>query len=115
MLPKLVSDETRAQRPEVVEEVRRIASAQPTAAIVAALQALRDRPDAGPVLETIRVPTLVVVGSEDQLTPPAMSEALARNIRGARPVSIPGAGHLSNLERPEPFNAEVASFLRSLP
>jgi pimeloyl-ACP methyl ester carboxylesterase len=115
MLPRLVSPETAARRPEVLEEVRTIASAQAGAGIVAALQALRDRPDASPSLGAITVPTLVLVGADDALTPPARAEALAAAIRGARLVTIPGAGHLSNLEQPEHFNAALRSFLQALP
>jgi pimeloyl-ACP methyl ester carboxylesterase len=115
LLPRLVSPETAARRPEVVEEVRAIASEQAGAAIVAALEALRDRPDASPYLGAITVPTLVLVGSDDTLTPPARAQALAAAIGGARLVTIPGAGHLSNLEQPERFNAAVRAFLRALP
>lgn len=114
LLPKMVSEETRRQRPEVVAEVRRLAAAQTPAAIIGALQALRDRPDAVPVLGIIQVPTLVLVGSDDQLTPPAMAETLAKGIRGARLTILPGAGHLANLECAEMFNAEVRAFLQSL-
>jgi len=114
MMPKMVSDETRAQRPQVVEEVRRLASAQPTAAMVGALRALRERPDSVPTLAGIAVPTLVVVGSDDVLTPPGVAESLAARIPGARRVVIPGAGHLSNLEQPELFNDAVRSFLKGL-
>jgi pimeloyl-ACP methyl ester carboxylesterase len=60
------------------------------------------------------VPTLVLVGNDDALTPPARAEALAAAIRGARLVTIPGAGHLSNLEQPEHFNAAVRAFLQAL-
>jgi pimeloyl-ACP methyl ester carboxylesterase len=111
MLPKLVSDETRAKRPEVVAEVRRIASGQSTAGIITALKALRDRPDAGPGLTNIAVPTLVIVGADDALTPPAMAERLARDIRGAKLVTISGAGHLSNLEKPSEFTDAVRRFV----
>ncbi len=109
MLPKLLGDETRRLRPEVAEEVRRIAAAQAPAAIVAALRALRDRPDARPGLADIRVPTLVVVGAEDTLTPPAMAQTLIEGIHGARLVTIAGAGHLANLEQPGAFTAAVRS------
>ena len=111
MLPKLVCDETRTQRPEIVSELRRIGSAQSTAGIIAALQALRDRPDAGPSLGSIAVPTLVIVGAEDALTPPAMSQNLATHIPGAKLVTIAGAGHMSNLEKPREFNDAVRAFL----
>jgi pimeloyl-ACP methyl ester carboxylesterase len=114
MLPKMVSDETRSRRPEVVAEVKRIASAQSQDGVIGALQALRDRPDAGAWLGSIRVPTLVVVGTDDQLTPVPVAEALAAGIPGARLEKIPGAGHLSNLERPDEFNAALRSFLDGL-
>jgi pimeloyl-ACP methyl ester carboxylesterase len=114
LLPKLVSEETRAQRPAVVEEVQRIASAQAPAAVVAALRMLRDRPDAGPSLAAIAVPALVIVGSEDALTPPAVAQSLAERIAGARLETIPGAGHVSNLERPDAFNDAVRRFLQAL-
>jgi len=62
-------------------------------------------------LETIAVPTHVVVGDQDTLTPPAMSRELARRIHGARLTIIEDAGHLSNIEQPEAFNRAVLDFL----
>jgi pimeloyl-ACP methyl ester carboxylesterase len=114
ILPKMVSAETQQQRPEVVAEVRRIASAQSTAGIIAALAALRDRSDATPALGSIRVPTLVMVGSEDEITPPAAAQTLVDGIPGAKLATVPGAGHLSNLERPDAFNEAVRPFLQTL-
>jgi pimeloyl-ACP methyl ester carboxylesterase len=114
VLPKMVSPETQQRRPEVVAEVRRIASAQSNAGIIAALGALRDRSDATPFLGGISVPTLVIVGSDDEITPPAVAQALASAIPGAKLVTVPGAGHLSNLERPDAFNEAVRSFLQTL-
>jgi pimeloyl-ACP methyl ester carboxylesterase len=114
MLPKLVGAQTAANHPQVLEEVRSIAAAQVAAGIVAALQALRDRPDAHPGLGAVAVPTLVIVGRDDVLTPPAQAEALVAGIRGARLVVLDGAGHLSNLERPARFNEAVRSFLDGL-
>jgi 3-oxoadipate enol-lactonase len=115
LLPKLVSDETRRHRPQLVEAVRRLAAAQPIEAIVAALQALRDRPDATPHLTQISVPTLVIVGGADALTPPYMARTLANGIPGAHLAVINDAGHLSNLEKPDEFNVAVRSLLQSLP
>lgn len=115
MLPKLLGEQTRARRPEVAEEVRRIARAQSTEGIIGALQALRDRPDATPGLGRIGVPTLVLVGSEDVLTPPSQAQALAAALRQARLTVINGAGHLANLEHPAAFNAALRAFLNSLP
>lgn len=110
MLPKMVSEETRTQRPEVVADVRRIAAAQSIGGIINALKALRDRPDARPELDKIAVPALVLVGAADTLTPPALSQDLAGRTRGSLEI-IPGAGHLSNLERPDIFTAAVRRFL----
>ena len=69
------------------------------------------RPDSTPLLQTIHVPTLIVVGEEDTLTPPALSAEMQRAIPGSELVTIPSAGHMSNLEQPEAFNAALASFL----
>lgn len=65
-------------------------------------------------LATITVPTLVVVGAEDQVTPPVLSEGLAAGIPGAELVVIPEAGHLANQEQPAAFNQAVARFLAAV-
>jgi pimeloyl-ACP methyl ester carboxylesterase len=114
MLPKLLGDTSRARRPEVVAEARRVAAAQSSAGVADALRALRDRPDATPDLGRVEVPTLVLVGAEDTVTPPSAAEALVRGIPGARLVTVPEAGHLSNLEQPAAFNRAVEELLRTL-
>ncbi len=63
------------------------------------------------VLPKISVPTLVIVGEEDQLTPPAAAEYLAQSITGAEKVVLEGAGHLANIEQPQVFNATLRAFL----
>lgn len=63
------------------------------------------------VLPRISVPTLVIVGEEDTVTPPSASEFLVRNIADAVLVKIPAAGHLTNIEQPEAFNAALETFL----
>jgi len=62
----------------------------------------------------VRVPTLVVAGADDQITPPACGEVLARGIRGARLEVIERAGHQAPLEQPDAFEAVVVGFLREL-
>lgn len=111
MMPKLVAEATREGRPEVAGEVRRIGSRQPTGTVIAGLEALRDRPDAGPWLGDVAVPTLILVGEHDTLTPLAMAEAIGARVYGSEVVIVPGAGHMSNLENPEAFNAAVLAFL----
>jgi 3-oxoadipate enol-lactonase len=62
-------------------------------------------------LENIRVPTHVVVGEDDLLTPPSLARSMAERIAGARLTIIKSAGHLPNIERPREFNAAVLPFL----
>ena len=114
MMPRLLGHETQVHHPEIAEEVRSIAGKQAPAGIVAALLAMRDRPDSTPGLSAIRVPTLVVVGAEDVVTPPSAAEAMVAAIPGSRYGKIAAAGHLSNLEQPEMFNAVIGSFLGNL-
>jgi pimeloyl-ACP methyl ester carboxylesterase len=109
MVPKLLSGAGAANR-DLVERVRRIILRQKPETVAADLAALRDRPDSRPALAGISIPTLVVVGSEDALTPPADSEAMAAAIPGARLTTIPGAGHLAPMERPGAVAAALSDF-----
>ncbi len=114
LTPVALCADTIAKRPEVVAAVRHIASLQAPAGIVNALRALRDRPDATPYLKDVTVPTLVIVGREDAITPPAVAEKLTAGIGGARLVYLEKAGHLSNMEQPEGFTEAVRIFLASV-
>jgi pimeloyl-ACP methyl ester carboxylesterase len=111
MLPKVLGATTQATQPKVVEHVRGIAAGQTGAGVIGGLAALRDRPDATPGLAKIAAPTLILVGDEDVVTPPTLSESMNAAIPGSKLVRIPGAGHLSNVEQPVAFNAAVAKFL----
>jgi 3-oxoadipate enol-lactonase len=83
------------------------------ASLIAAIEALRDRPDRTRELAAIRVPTLAIRGSEDQVTPADDMQQMAGAMAGARFVSIPGAGHLSHIEAPDAFGRALTSFLGS--
>lgn len=75
-------------------------------------RAIMGRPDSRPGLAAITVPTLVLVGEEDVITPPAEAQAIAAGIGShARLVTLPGCGHLSTLERPEAVTAELLAWL----
>jgi len=111
MLPKVLGETTRNARPAVVEQVRALMLSSSAEAIGGGLRALMTRPDSTPQLQSIHVPTLIVVGDEDTLTPPAAAEEMHRGVAGSQLVRIPQAGHLSNLEQPELFNAALAAFL----
>ncbi|RLF13418.1 MAG: alpha/beta hydrolase, partial [Thermoprotei archaeon] len=65
-------------------------------------------------LSEVKVPTLILVGSEDKLTPVKWAEYLHKHIAGSRLVVVEGAGHASMLEKPKEFNEALRSFLRSL-
>jgi pimeloyl-ACP methyl ester carboxylesterase len=111
MLPRLLGETTRRERPEVVERTKSLMLASSPEAIAGAIVAMRDRADSTPALETIRCPTLIVVGAEDAITPPELSEGMQRAIPGSELVVIPRSGHLANLETPEAFNTALARFL----
>ena len=114
MLPKLLCDESRETKPDVAETVRRIAGRQTVAGVTAALAALRDRPDAVPGLGNISANTLILVGEHDAITPPLNAASLGAGIWGSKVVTVPAAGHLSNLENPEAFNAALREFLANV-
>lgn len=87
----------------------------PISGIVVDLMAMTARPDSVPHLPTIPCRTLVLVGDEDQTTPLADAQVMASGISKSRLATIPGAGHLSNLENPDVFNVELQEFLEGLP
>jgi pimeloyl-ACP methyl ester carboxylesterase len=109
--PKLVGETTKKEKPELVEKLRDAILKTSPRGIADALAGLAARADQTPFLREIRVPTLVVCGEEDVITPVADSQALQTAIAGAKLKVIPKAGHLSNMERPEAFNEALLSFL----
>lgn len=109
MPAKLLSPESLG-RPDLLERVKRMISRQKPETVEADLVAMRDRPDSSAFLPEIALPTLVVVGEQDVLTPPADSEAMAAAIPGARLVRVPGAAHLSPMERPKAVAEALSEF-----
>ncbi len=115
MLPKVLAPATLGRRPDLAEGLRALMSSTPVAGIVGALAAMRDREGSETLLATLAdVPTLVVVGEADALTPPDQARAMAKSIPGARIAVIPGAGHLPPVEQPEATTERLREFLRSL-
>ena len=86
----------------------------PTAGAAAALRGMALRRDQTDLLPDILAPTLILVGGEDAITPPADAELMRREIRGSRLVRIEGAGHCSNLERAHEFNEALSKFLSDI-
>ena len=105
----LAADADPAVRCEVVETMGRIDPAAYALGVRAVWLA-----DQAERAQAIRVPTLVLVGEEDRITPPALSRELAALVPGASLVTIAGAGHLANLERPVEFNRAVGEFLTEM-
>ena len=114
-LQKARGETTRKERPEVVARIKEAILAASARGIVDALAGLAARADSGPTLREIHVPTLVVCGAEDALTPVADAEAIQRGIPGSTLQIIPKAGHLSALEDPAAFDAVLLAFLRTAP
>lgn len=114
LLPKILCEETRTKRPEVLARVRAMMMSAPPAAVVEMLRALRDRPDARPGLGAIEARALVLVGEHDALMPPAIARVLEEGLRSAELRTIPASGHISNLENPSAFRAELSSFVKRL-
>ena len=115
LLPKLVGDTTRMRRALVLGRVKALVETAPPYAVAWAQRAMAKRPDSTDALAGVDVPTLLIVGEEDALSPPADAEAMAKTIPGATLVTIPGAGHLTAMEAPEEFNTAVTDFLATLP
>jgi pimeloyl-ACP methyl ester carboxylesterase len=115
VLPTLLGRTSRDSRPMVAGRVRGLVQAAPAAAVAWAQRAMAGRPDAFADLRAFAGPSLVVVGEEDELSPPAEAQAMVDALADARLAVIPEAGHLTAVETPEAFTAEVAGFVSRLP
>jgi pimeloyl-ACP methyl ester carboxylesterase len=111
MLPGMVGKSTREREPSVVAMMRSMMESASVESIVGACEAMIARPDSTSLLSTIDVPTLIICGEEDVLTPPKESRAMHAAIPGSRLEIIPGAGHVSNVERPAAVNQVLTEFL----
>jgi len=106
---------TRRERPELVEEMQAVALSQNPRGLAEETLGMALRPDRTSMLGCIQVPTLVLCGEEDTVSPCDGMRQLASRIPGARFHTIPAAGHLAPLEQPTAVNALVREFLESLP
>ena len=110
----MLGKRTREKNPSVVESVLRMMRRQKKEGVIAALGALRDRPDSRPTLATITARTLIIVGEDDVITPPddsrQMLDALPRAARAQLDI-IAGAGHASCVERPAAVTRAIVDYL----
>jgi pimeloyl-ACP methyl ester carboxylesterase len=111
MLPKLVGATTKERRALVHGRVKALVERAPAYAVAWAQRAMAQRPDSFETLREVTVPTLVIVGDEDELSSADDAKAMADAVPDARLVTIPKSGHLTAVEAPEEFNAAVLGFL----
>jgi pimeloyl-ACP methyl ester carboxylesterase len=114
VLPKLMSPKTTERWPDLVANVQSMVLRNKPAGIAAALRGMAARPDCTDLLPQIDVPTLLICGQDDQVTPPPEMQQMADAIPHAQFVQIPNAGHLSPLENPDAVNGAISRFLISL-
>jgi len=111
MIAKLLATTTIENRKDLVENVRAMILKNQPAGIIVDLMAMAARSDSTSLLAQISSPTLLIVGEHDVATPPAESHYMAERIPHAHLVTIPKAGHLTNLEQPDVFNQALQTFL----
>jgi len=114
MMPKLLAPATLERSPRTVARVREMILGTEPRGAASALRGMALRRDQTDLLPRLQAPALVLVGSEDSLTPPSDAEAMHNLIPDSRLVVLDGAAHVSNLERAEEFNLAVREFLDGL-
>ena len=114
LLPKLLAPKTVTERPDIVRRLREMMVGTQPEGAAAALRGMAVRRDQTSFLSRIISPTLILVGSNDAITPKADSELLHKEIGGSRLQILDGAGHVSNLERAEEFNRAFIKFLNDV-
>ncbi len=114
IMPKLLTPAIIAERKDVAERLLKMINGTDPRGAAAAMRGMALRPDQTYLLPRILAPTLILVGSEDQITTLKDAEIMHREIRGSRLEVIEDAGHVSNLERPAEFNRALLNFLEAL-
>ncbi len=114
MVPKLLGATSLREHPALRDDLRGIIEATSRDAIHDAIECLMWRADASQLLPTIAVPTLIVAGRDDVLTPVALHEKMHAAIPHATLEIIEGAGHLANLERPDAVTPLIGRFAAAL-
>jgi 3-oxoadipate enol-lactonase len=111
MMPKLFAARTATEQPGLLEETRAVMAATQPAGIAAALLGMAARADSTTLLPTLSVPTLVLVGAEDVISPAAEMRGIAAAIPNSRFVEVAGVGHMAPLEAPGACNAALADLI----
>ena len=111
MLARLMGESTRRNRPDLAKQARAMMGEMSVAGIAAGLRGMASRPDSTVTLGSIDVPTLILVGDEDTLTPVVDAQFLQQRIRGSQLRKIPAAGHWAPFEQAEAIAPVMRSFL----
>ncbi|GHE47865.1 alpha/beta hydrolase [Streptosporangium violaceochromogenes] len=115
VLPKMVAPANLRRFPALAEHVLGMMRRTPPESAAAALRGRAERPDYRASLSRVRVPTLVVVGGDDEFTPVGDARLMHEVIPGSVLVVIEDTAHMPNLERPVEFNGVLSEFLDSIP
>jgi pimeloyl-ACP methyl ester carboxylesterase len=113
-LPRLLSPRTMAERPDLKNGLELMMRRASPAGVAAGLRGLADRRDARAELAKIDVPTMVIVGADDVVTPPAGARAMAQAIKGAQLAVVPDAGHMAPFEQPDATNVALRKLIRKV-
>jgi pimeloyl-ACP methyl ester carboxylesterase len=114
MVPVAFASSTPEMRSDIVDRMRAMAEANTPRGIASAQRAMASRLDSISILAGIDFPVLIIAGSEDKLTPVAEARSMRDGIPRSRLIVIEGAGHLSNMERPDEFNTALIDFIKTL-
>lgn len=114
MLPKMFTEQTAHERPELVQKLSNWMSAMKPIGLVHACISMAFRQNSVPMLPSIQIPTLVIAGQQDQITPPELMKGMASEIPNSQFVEIEGASHLCPVEQPEAFNQALLAFLEQV-
>lgn len=114
MLPSLISESTIINHPAVEQQVREQIVGCPPATIAWIQRAMAKRPDSFDVIDSFAGPILMIVGSEDLLSPPAEAVAIAQAAQQATLVEIDGVGHLTPLESPTAVATALIDWVREM-
>ena len=113
-IQNLIGESTRRNRPDIVATAHSLMQRLTVDGLAAVQQGMAERPDSLPTLRGIDIPTLVIAGEEDTLSPLATVQGMQRHIPGAKLAVIPKAGHYAALEKSEEFARVLRQFLDSL-
>lgn len=111
MLPKLLATDRYASDPATVDRLRAMMQRQRVAGVAGCLRGMAKRPDRRSLLPRLAMPALVVVGSDDRITPISDAKEMANRLPNAVLHEIAGAGHMAPLEEPEAFARIVHEFV----